>query len=74
MENVIEIESLSKSYPGFLLNDVSFKVPKGYITGLVGPNGAGKTTIIKLIMNLVRRSRGSIKVFGLDNIEHDTEI
>jgi len=42
MENVIEIESLSKSYPGFLLNDVSFKVPKGYITDLLDPTVPGR--------------------------------
>ena len=74
MENVIEVESLAKEYPGFRLNDISFTMPKGYITGLVGPNGAGKTTIIKLIMNLVRKQAGTIKVFGLNNVEYDTEI
>jgi ABC-2 type transport system ATP-binding protein len=74
MENVIEVKALAKEYPGFALNDVSFTMPRGYITGLVGPNGAGKTTIIKLIMNLVNRKRGTISVFGLDNIAHDTEI
>ena len=68
MENVIEIESLRKEYKEFSLKDISFSVPKGYVTGLIGPNGAGKTTIIKLIMNLVRKKSGSIKVFGLDNI------
>jgi ABC-2 type transport system ATP-binding protein len=84
MENVIEIESLRKDYnprwgisPSekvFRLNDVSFVVPKGYITGLIGPNGAGKTTIIKLIMGLITRQNGTIKVFGLDNLIHDVEI
>jgi ABC-2 type transport system ATP-binding protein len=74
MENVIEIESLAKEYPGFRLNDVSFTIPRGFITGLVGPNGAGKTTIIKLVMNLIRREAGRIRVFGLDNLEHDLEI
>jgi ABC-2 type transport system ATP-binding protein len=74
MENVIEIESLRKVYPDFQLKNVSFTIPKGYITGLIGPNGAGKTTIIKLIMNLIKREEGSIKVFGLDNIEHEIEI
>ena len=39
----------------------------GTSCGLIGPNGAGKTTIIKLIMNLVRRDAGEIRVFGLDN-------
>ncbi len=74
MENVIEIESLRKEYKGFSLKDISFSVPKGYVTGLIGPNGAGKTTIIKLIMNLVRKKSGSIKVFGLDNIQHALQI
>ena len=60
MENVIEIEALAKEYTGFRLKDVTFGIPKGFITGLVGPNGAGKTTIIKLIMNLIRREGGKI--------------
>jgi len=74
MENVIEIETLRKEYKGFTLGDISFNVPKGYVTGLIGPNGAGKTTIIRLIMNLARRKRGAIRVFGLDNIEHGVQI
>lgn len=74
MDNVIEIESLRKEYKDFALKDISFSVPKGYITGLLGPNGAGKTTIIKLIMNLVRKSSGSVRIFDLDNIEHGVQI
>ena len=35
--------------------------------GLIGPNGAGKTTIIKLILNLIRRDGGEIRILGLDN-------
>ncbi len=42
--------------------------------GLIGPNGAGKTTLIKLIMNLIRKNAGHIELFGLDNIQHETEI
>ena len=74
MENVIEIESLRKTYKDFTLENVSFTIPKGYITGLIGPNGAGKTTIIKLIMNLIRRDEGTIKVFGMDNERHEVEV
>ncbi|MCX6145175.1 MAG: ABC transporter ATP-binding protein [Ignavibacteriales bacterium] len=74
MENVIEIESLRKTYKDFILRNVSFAIPKGYITGLIGPNGAGKTTIIKLIMNLIRRDEGTIRVFGLDNKKHEVEV
>jgi ABC-2 type transport system ATP-binding protein len=42
--------------------------------GLVGPNGAGKTTIIRLIMNLLRRDAGEIRIFEKDNIIHNVEI
>ncbi len=74
MENILEINSLRKEYDNFTLNDISFKLPYGYIMGLIGPNGAGKTTIIKLIMNLIRKKSGDIKVFGMDNIENETDI
>jgi len=42
--------------------------------GFVGANGAGKTTTIKLIMNMIRRDSGEIKVFGKDNIEYEMQI
>ena len=74
MENTLEILNLSKSYPGFCLNDISFTLPKGYIMGLIGNNGAGKTTIFKIIMNLIKKQSGSVRVFGLDHLEHEVEI
>ena len=74
MDNILEINSLRKEYKNFTLNDVSFQLPYGYIMGLIGPNGAGKTTIIKLIMNLIRKNDGSIKVFGKDNLEDEIDI
>lgn len=74
MEYALEIKALRKGYKGFSLKDVSFALPQGTIMGLVGPNGAGKTTIIKLILNVVRRRSGEIRVFGLDNIAHEKEI
>jgi ABC-2 type transport system ATP-binding protein len=74
MDNAIEIKGLRKEYKRFTLDGVSFAVPRGYIMGLIGPNGAGKTTIVKLIMNLIRRQSGEIRVFGLDNIRCEREI
>jgi len=74
MDSAIEITGLGKRYKGFALEDVGFAVPRGYIMGLIGPNGAGKTTIIKLIMNLVRRDAGEVRVFGLDNRRHEAGI
>ena len=74
MDCALEIRSLCKAYKGFTLRDVSFALPRGTIMGLVGPNGAGKTTVIKLIMNLVRRSAGEVKIFGEDVIAREKEI
>lgn len=74
MDTILEIKDLTKIYKDFKLDKVNFKLSKGYIMGLIGPNGAGKSTTIKLIMNLIRKNSGDIKVFGLDNIEHEKEI
>jgi ABC-2 type transport system ATP-binding protein len=70
----IEIRGLRKRYPGFTLKDVDLDVPCGYVTGLIGPNGAGKTTLIKLIMNLVRREGGTIRVLGLDAVADEVAV
>lgn len=71
VENAIEIKNLSKSYKGFSLQDVSFNVPCGCVTGFIGQNGAGKSTTIRSILNMLRRDGGEIKVFGADNLEEE---
>ncbi len=63
MKNAIEIKNLTKTFDGFMLNDVSFNVPCGSIVGFIGRNGAGKTTAIKLILGLLNKDSGEIKVF-----------
>ena len=70
MHNVLEIRGLCKRYDGFALENISFTLPHGVVTGFIGENGAGKTTTIKSILNLVRRDAGEIRVLGMDNI-HD---
>ncbi|MEF2966073.1 ABC transporter ATP-binding protein [Paenibacillus sp. M1] len=62
--NAIEIKGLTKNFDAYSLSDISFGVPRGYITGLIGPNGAGKSTLIKAIMGMVVPDRGSISVLG----------
>ena len=71
MNNAIEIRNLSKRYPGFTLEDVSFNLPSGCVLGLVGENGAGKSTIINLLMNAVRRDGGEMRVLGCDPADPD---
>jgi ABC-type multidrug transport system, ATPase component len=74
MDNILEIKNLTKIYKGFTLDNINFNLSKGYIMGLIGPNGAGKSTTIKLIMNLIKKSSGSVKVFGLENIKYEKQI
>lgn len=74
MENILEINNLRKEYGKFVLDDISFNLKRGYIMGFIGPNGAGKSTTIKLIMNLIKKNSGEIKIFGLDNIKNEKEV
>lgn len=74
MENILEINNLSKSYDSFQLKNISFSLPKGSIMGFVGENGAGKSTTIKLILNLIKRDGGSIRALGLDNIKDEKKL
>ena len=74
MENYLEVKNLSKSYGDFLLDNISFTIPAGYIMGLIGANGAGKTTTIKLILNMLKKQTGQVAVLGLDNIIYEWQI
>lgn len=71
---ILYVDKLTKHYKDFSLKNVSFQLPHGYIMGFIGPNGSGKSTTIKLIMNLLNRDSGQIKVFGLDNLRHELSI
>ena len=71
---MLEVKNLTKDFKKFKLDNVSFKLEPGYIMGFIGPNGAGKSTTIKLIMNLLKKDSGEIKVFGMDHIKYEKEI
>jgi ABC-2 type transport system ATP-binding protein len=63
---VIEVERLSKRFGKNVLavDDVSFGIQAGSITGFLGPNGAGKTTTMRMILDLVRPTSGTARVLG----------
>ena len=52
--NAIEIKNLTKSFPGFTLNNLNLTLPGGCILGLIGENGAGKSTTISAALGLVQ--------------------
>ncbi len=49
-----------------VLEDITFSLRSGIFLGLIGPNGAGKTTLIKVLLGLVKHTRGTVKVMGMD--------
>jgi len=62
---LIEVEDLTKRFRSTLaVDDLSFKVREGAITGFLGPNGAGKTTTLRIVLGLVRPTSGSARVLG----------
>lgn len=85
-ECVIEVEHLTRVYEtntGFFkkkrksvvaVEDISFKVGKGEIFGLVGPNGAGKTTTIKMLTTLLAPTSGVCKVLGYDTFGQEKSV
>ena len=72
--NAIEIRNLSKDLDNFTLNIDKLDIKKGFITGFIGPNGSGKTTTIKLIMNMLNKDNGTIKIFDTEYKLDDTYI
>lgn len=75
LDNAIRVESLAKRFRKIVaLDDVSLTVPSGCICGLVGPNGAGKTTTIRILLDLLRRDAGTVRVLGLDPARNAFEI
>jgi ABC-2 type transport system ATP-binding protein len=64
---VIEVQNLVRRYGRLdAVNGLSLRVPAGRCYGFFGRNGAGKTTTIKCLLNLLRPTSGSVRVFGLD--------
>ncbi|MDE5932969.1 MAG: ABC transporter ATP-binding protein [Lachnospiraceae bacterium] len=76
MENILELQGISKTFPksDFTLDKVSFSLPYGAIMGFVGENGAGKTTTIGCILNTVAKDGGTVKLFGREMSDADTDI
>ena len=71
---IVELKNVCKSYPTFHLQDVSFALEGGTITGFIGRNGAGKTTTIKSMLNLVHTDSGEVSYFGLSLTGNEMQI
>jgi ABC-2 type transport system ATP-binding protein len=76
MPNAIQVESLTKRYPGAAdqappaVDDISFTVASGTVVGLLGGNGAGKTSTIAMLLGLLLPTAGRITCLGHDMAKH----
>ncbi|MFA5260463.1 MAG: ABC transporter ATP-binding protein [Candidatus Omnitrophota bacterium] len=68
MKTVIETRALTKKFGAkTVLAQIDLDVPAGSIYAYLGPNGAGKTTTIKTIVNILRPTKGTVKIWGVDS-------
>ncbi|MDI3559727.1 sugar ABC transporter ATP-binding protein [Bradyrhizobium sp. Arg816] len=67
-EILFELAGISKSYPGVMaLDDVSLRVYRGEVLGLIGENGAGKSTLMRVLGGVIAPSEGVIRIGGIDH-------
>lgn len=72
---MIEVEHLTKKYGDLVaVKDLSFKVDKGKIWGLLGPNAAGKTTTMRILTGYLPANEGKANVAGFDVFEQPNEV
>ena len=75
IQESIEISNLSKNFKeAQAVKNISFKIGKGKIIGLLGPNGCGKTTTIGMMLGLIKPSSGVVKINGLNIENHRTNL
>lgn len=63
-KNALQVQGLTKHYPNFALENVSFALPAGTIMGFIGENGAGKTTAIHAILDMIQKDAGTVTFWG----------
>ena len=71
---ILEVNGITKIYPSFQLQDVTFCMEAGTIMGFIGRNGAGKTTTLKSMMNMAHTTQGHVTVFGMDMAKNERAI
>lgn len=73
--NIIETENLTKQYGvNTVVDKINLHVPQGKIYGLLGRNGAGKTTAMKMMLQLVHPTEGTLRLFGTDYKEYSHDL
>ncbi len=72
---IIEVKNLTKKFKNFYaVKDLDLNVYRGDIFSFLGPNGAGKSTTIRMLLSLIKPTKGTIKIFGKDIVKYRNEI
>jgi ABC-2 type transport system ATP-binding protein len=69
----LAVEGLSVALGDFRIKDLSFRVDPGCVTVLLGHNGAGKTTTLRVIMGMIRKDSGTVRIGALDHVRDERE-
>lgn len=73
--NIIEVNGITKKFGKFTaLDQINFTVGEGEICGFIGPNGAGKSTTIRVLLGMLKATKGEAKIFGKDVWKDAVEI
>lgn len=73
--SILSVSNLTKKFGNFTaLDEINLEVNKGEIYGFIGPNGAGKTTTIRVLLGILKATKGEAKIFGKDSWNDAVEI
>jgi ABC-type multidrug transport system ATPase subunit len=73
--DVVELRSVTRTFGDVTaVNDITWSVEAGGVLGLLGHNGAGKTTTLRLISGVLAATSGTVRVFGMDPVEHGAQV
>ena len=73
MKTVLSVQNITKHYPGFALENVSFSLAPNRIMGVIGKNGAGKSTTLKAILNMVSPESGTVTMFQKNFYQYEKD-
>jgi ABC-2 type transport system ATP-binding protein len=73
-EYAVVVDDLAVKYDDFTLKIDNYKIPKGYVTGLIGRTGSGKSTFIRSVLSIIEKNYGDVSVLGMNFTENEIDL